>query len=117
MRTLLVNKRQLEAELIGNYLQKNGYEIAKIVNTGYDALEYLKENIVDLILIDMVIGGFDGIQAMKFLRKKFGFDVKALIIHDIDEGWIKKKSFEAGSDGYISKEMEPAEMLKIIESL
>ena len=65
MQTILaVDDEEHILELISYNLEKAGYHVLK-AETGEMALEVLKENKVDLVLLDWMLPGMDGIEVIK----------------------------------------------------
>ena len=65
---LIVDDEKEQREIIGSVLTRLGYKTATIA-CGEKAIEYIKENPVDLILIDMVMSpGINGYQTLKEIR-------------------------------------------------
>ena len=73
----IINKKILwaddEIEQLGPhilFLEEKGYEVIS-VNSGEDAIEYCSKNYVDLILIDEMMTGLDGISSIRIIKKKY----------------------------------------------
>lgn len=94
--------------------RKNGYEVF-IARDGTEALEILKENLPDVILLDIMMPKMDGFTTLKEIRKEPRFrDIKVIILsaksgeNDIKEG------MEAGADAYFTK---PYSIRKLTEKI
>lgn len=100
---LVVEDSAVIMELIRFFLTTSGYEI-KRARDGFEALKIATENRFDLMLLDLLSSGFDGIQILKEIKKfpEIGRNpVIALMSCTVqsDEGSFLK----AGYSRYISK--------------
>ena len=50
------------------FLENKGYEVTTKTN-GFDAIEYVKENIVDVVLMDETMPGITGLQALQQIKQ------------------------------------------------
>lgn len=83
---------------------------------GREVLTLLKNNLVDVILMDIDMGKHNGIEATKQVAKLYP-DVKVLIVSMYSDLSYITKAFEAGAKGYLLKNAGKTEMLKAIEEL
>ncbi|MDQ1276131.1 MAG: two-component system, cell cycle response regulator DivK [Euryarchaeota archaeon] len=100
---LVVEGYTVIIELIRFLLTTFGYEI-KGARDGFEALKIAKENRFDLILLDLQLPGFDGLQILKEIKRLPELDrtpVIALIAHSMQGD--KDRFLKAGCSGYISK--------------
>lgn len=104
---LVVEDHEINREVIVHQLENMDCETALAVN-GYEAVEYLKDNQVDLVLMDCQMPQMDGYTATRMIREKEsrrGDDVRlpivALTAHvTVDD---RRKCLEAGMDDYLGK--------------
>ncbi len=86
---------------------------------GLIALEMLKENYYDLILMDVRMPTMDGFEATKFIRANFNPPKSTTPIIALTANAIKgddEKCFEAGMNDYISKPFHPGTLKNILIS-
>lgn len=109
MKTVLVTEDDKDiAEAIKIYLEGAGYH-AETAGNGQIALDRVKENPPDLIIMDVMMPIMDGIEATKKIRE---FSTVPIIMlsaksEDID----KIHGLNIGSDDYISKPFNPMELI------
>lgn len=65
---LIVDDEETNLELLSRRLKKNGYEVYEAI-TGLKALEVLKQNEIDLILLDIMMPDMDGLTLAKELKQ------------------------------------------------
>lgn len=74
---LIVEDDPMVAELNRRYLEKvEGFSLAAIVSNGEEALAYLQDNQVDLVLLDVFMSGMNGLDLLAAIRQQqYGVDV------------------------------------------
>ncbi len=105
---------------IRGILEKHGHRVAT-VGTGKDALEYLRNHSVDLVLMDIRMPEMDGTEAIVRIRDTEEFGAKATIpiIAITAHAMTGDKAgfIAAGADRYLSKPVDAAEMLKLVNQV
>ena len=93
----------------------------KIANNGLEAIEALKKQNFDLVLMDVQMPIMDGIEATRIIRnsKGAGFNpeipVIALTSHAM--GKVKQICLEAGMNAFMTKPLDKKEFIKIVNLL
>lgn len=112
--TILVCDDEKEiVEAISIYLEGEGYKILKAYD-GLEALEILDKQRVDLVIIDVMMPGLDGIHATLKIREKL--DVPVIILSAKSEDTDKILGLNIGADDYISKPFNPLELVARVKS-
>ena len=93
-----------------------GIEIVKTASNGKEVLDFLKEQEVDLVLMDINMPNIDGIRATKAIKKAYR-KVKVLILSMHNKEGFIKNAIEVGADGYILKNTGKNELLLAIERI
>ena len=104
-------------DLLDLTLTLDGHDV-ETVTTGTDALHRLKEPAVDLVVLDIMLPGTDGLEILTQLRRTPHWrDAHVIILsaldsdHDIWQGWTR------GTDYYLTKPFDPGHLSKIVRSL
>jgi two-component system response regulator MtrA len=101
------------AEMIGIVLTSEGYTPDYCAD-GAQALALIRQTRPDLVLLDLMLPGMDGIEVCRELRKESGVPVVMVTAKsdtkDIVEG------LEVGADDYILKPFKPAELVARIKA-
>ncbi|BHH84622.1 response regulator [Desulforhopalus sp. 52FAK] len=112
---LVVEDHEINREVVVNQLENMHCSVALAVN-GFEAVEYLKENTVDLVLMDCQMPQMDGYTATRMIREKEGrgggnkrLPIVALTAHVTVED--REKCINAGMDDYLGKPFT-AELLR-----
>jgi CheY-like chemotaxis protein len=96
-------------------LKYAGFDVIE-VEDGRQAVEAVRQEEPDLVLMDVTLPVIDGLQATREIRSDEKFERLPIIIlsaHDNDE--IRRQAAEAGGSEYLSKPFEIAELKKLIE--
>lgn len=96
-------------------LQHSGFDVIE-AEDGRQAVEAVRREKPDLVLMDVTLPVTDGLQATREIRSDDEFKRLPIIIvsaHDNEE--IRRQSAEAGGAAYISKPVEIEELKKLIE--
>jgi DNA-binding response OmpR family regulator len=88
---------------------------ADVVHDGKVALEYLKKGAYDLVVLDLMLPGMNGIDVLQELRK-VRQDTRVLILTALASEDDLLKGFQAGADDYLSKPCSPRELVARVEA-
>lgn len=103
--------------LLRSILEPKGFEVTESVN-GAEALEIVKKNRPDIVLMDMLMPVMDGYTATKILKtspETSSIAVVAVTASAFEEE--KNRILEIGSDGYIRKPFNIGELLETIKAV
>ncbi len=114
IRLLVVDDEDRIRRLLRMYLEREDYTIDEADN-GEDALELALTNDYDLILLDLMMPGKDGIEVCRELREKKATPV--IILTAKGEEVNRVQGFEAGTDDYIVKPFSPREVVLRVKAL
>ncbi len=100
--------------MIQSILEANGHEIVGVAHDGIEAIERYKALRPDVVLMDILMPGMDGMQS---LRKILEYDqeAKIVVVTALGRPALMKESVEAGAVGYVTKPFEVKRLLKAIE--
>lgn len=115
MRLLVIEDEKALAEAICEILRQNSY-MADTVSNGLEGLDYARSNIYDLILLDIMLPGMDGITILKTLRKE-NIATPVILLTAKSELQDIVTGLDAGSDDYLAKPFSTAELLARIRAL
>jgi DNA-binding response OmpR family regulator len=103
-RVLIVEDEQHLAEGVRFNLEAEGYE-ASVVDTGEAALEKIKCNSFDVVVLDIMLPGIDGFQVASQLRSD-GHFIPILMLTARGRPEDVLRGFESGADDYLPKPFE-----------
>lgn len=108
---LVVDDTPANLGLVLESLGSAGFRVL-VAESGARALELLAQQSVDLILLDMVMPGMDGMAVCERIKQQPKWkDLPLIFITAVDESAQKVRALEAGAVDYISKPVHPPEVL------
>lgn len=113
---LIVDDNSQNIKIISTLLYERGFNIS-IATNGYQAIESLKYNSVDLILLDVMMPEMDGYETCKRLKSDDETkDIPVIFTSALSETIDKVKAFNAGAVDYVTKPIELEEILARINT-
>ena len=100
-------------EAIEIYLSKEGYNVIKAYD-GLEAIEILKKEDIQLLLIDIMMPRLDGLRATLKIREKSGIPI--IILSAKSEDSDKVIGLDVGADDYTTKPFNPLELIARVKS-
>ncbi|HEY1460388.1 MAG TPA: response regulator [Casimicrobiaceae bacterium] len=101
-------------ELIANYLGENDLRVTTVA-TGADMTKVLAEHAVDLVVLDLRLGGEDGMQLAKKLRESS--EIPIIIVSGRQDEADRVMGLELGADDYLTKPFGPRELLARVRAV
>lgn len=112
---LIVEDDATIARFVELELEHAGYGVLR-AGEGPTAIELMEKNDVDLVLLDLMLPGIDGIDVARHIRKK-GSHVPILMLTARAETQDVVSGFDAGADDYLRKPFEIPELMSRIRAL
>jgi two-component system OmpR family response regulator len=104
-------------ELLNTYLERNGYRTT-LAADGRGMWAALEQHRVDLIVLDLMLPGDDGLTLCRNLRAHSRFsNVPVIMLTALDEETDRIIGLEMGADDYLPKPFNPRELLARIKSV
>ena len=113
MKILVCDDDREIVEAITIYLEKEGYSVIAAYN-GKEALDTLRREQVQLIILDIMMPEMDGIEALLRLREYSAIPV--ILLSAKSEDADKINGLNVGADDYITKPFNPLELLARVKS-
>jgi len=110
MRILIVEDEHRLANNIGQILREKGGYATDIVYNGIDGLHMIKTEPFDLVVLDLMLPGIDGIEILHRIRKdNINIPVLVLTARDTRDDIIE--GLNAGGDDYLTKPFDIGELI------
>jgi len=97
------------------------YHVVEQINTclsGEEALRYLDEESVDLILLDIIMPGISGVDLLRIFNKKnILLQTKVIMLTTVDDYLVLKECFDLGATDYIHKPFNKIEFTARVKSV
>jgi len=113
-RALLVEDDRKLAALVVEFLGQNGVE-ATIAPDGGAALQHLGQSRFDIILLDLMLPGMDGLTLARKIRERW--TVPIIMVTARGDDADKIVGLELGADDYLAKPFNPRELLARIRAV
>jgi len=116
-RILCVDDEPLSLSLLEDFLLFRGYDVL-LARSGMEALEKIQSEQIDICLLDAMMPGIDGFEVCRRIKAdKKHRNIPIIMITAFTDSENRIRGIEAGSDDYISKPIETAEVLARIKML
>jgi two-component system alkaline phosphatase synthesis response regulator PhoP len=114
---LIIDDEEDIREILQYSLNKEGFQ-TETAPDGEQGLEKLKEMNPDLIILDVMMPGMDGIEVCEKIRKTPGFESTLIcFLTARNEDYSQIAGLDAGADDYVSKPIKPKVLISRINAL
>ena len=106
-RVLVIENDRKTADIVGMYLQRDGYDVV----TAFDGLQGLKlsrDEKPDLIVLDLLLPGMSGPELCRTVRRES--DVPIIMLTALTTEQDKLQGLDLGADDYVTKPFSPREL-------
>jgi DNA-binding response OmpR family regulator len=113
-RIVVVDDDPTVADVVGRYLIRDGHTV-ECVHDGHEALRRIAEQPPDLVVLDLMLPGIDGLEVCRRLRERWPIPVVMLTaLGDENDRLV---GFETGADDYVTKPFSPRELAMRVRSV
>jgi two-component system response regulator ResD len=112
---LVVDDEPTIGEVVSRYLQRAGYE-TRVAEDGLEALDAVAESAPDLIVLDLMLPGLDGLEVMRRVRAEDRASAIILLTAKGDES-DRIIGLRLGADDYVVKPFSPAELVARVDAV
>lgn len=109
---LIVEDQKEISDIVAKYIEKEGYDYF-VADDGFKALEFINNNKVHLVLLDVMMPGIDGFDVLREIRTISDMPVVMLTAKEQEEDRIK--GFDLGADDYVVKPFSARELMRRIK--
>jgi DNA-binding response OmpR family regulator len=114
-RVMVVDDDVTVREVVVTYLRAAGYDVDEAAD-GEAALEGLRDVRADLVVLDLMLPGIDGLEVCRRIRAK-GDDVPVIMLTALGSETDRVVGLERGADDYVTKPFSPRELVLRVESV
>lgn len=113
---LIVEDDERIAKAMSNILDTGGY-LTCSVRDGLEAVEFIKENVPDLVILDLLLPGLDGLELLKWIRENpLTKEVPVIVVTAVEDFKTKIKGLHIGADDYLIKPVKSLELLARVKA-
>jgi DNA-binding response OmpR family regulator len=113
-RIVVVDDDPTVADVVGRYLVRDGHTV-ECVHDGYEALRRVAEEPPDLVVLDLMLPGMDGLEVCRRLRARWPIPV--VMLTALGDETDRLVGFETGADDYVTKPFSPRELALRVRSV
>ena len=113
-RVLVVDDERVVTEVVERYLHLEGYDVA-LASDGVEALRLAEEWAPDLVVLDIMLPGMDGLEVCREIRKESL--VPVIMLTARGEEADRVVGLELGADDYVAKPFSPRELVARVKSV
>lgn len=114
---LVVDDEPANLDLLEGVLSPAGYTV-RAASSGLSALQAVKEDLPDLILLDLMMPGMSGFEVCERLRaEERTARIPVIIVTALGRLGIKERVLALGADDYLTKPIQPDEVLARVEAM
>ncbi|MEY9894189.1 DNA-binding NarL/FixJ family response regulator [Catenulispora sp. MAP5-51] len=117
IRVLIADDHSMVRQGLRTFLElQDGIEVAGEASDGAECAEKAAELKPDVILLDLVMPGVDGVGAMELLREA-GSTARVLVVTSFTDRRMIIPAIRAGARGYVYKDVDPAALAAAVRSV
>jgi DNA-binding response OmpR family regulator len=113
---LVVDDEPTIGEIVSRYLQREGYE-AEVVGDGHAALDAFARRRPDLVVLDVMMPGIDGLEVMRRMREQQGARTAIILLTARGEESDRITGLQLGADDYVVKPFSAREVIARIRAV
>lgn len=114
---LFVEDDESLGEVTKDWLEDHGYSVEWVLD-GNEAYERLKKKKYDVVILDLMIPGIEGLELCKKMRKEtINRDTPVIILTALSDEDTKVKGLNLGADDYVTKPFSVKELAARIEAI
>jgi two-component system response regulator ResD len=113
---LVVDDEPTIVEIVGRYMERAGFETYTAAD-GYRALDAATEHRPDLVVLDVMLPGIDGVEVMERLQEREGPPIAVILLTARGEESDRLVGLRHGADDYVVKPFSPAELVARVEAV
>jgi DNA-binding response OmpR family regulator len=114
-RVMVVDDDVTVREVVVTYLRAAGYDVGEAAD-GESALADLRDHRADLVVLDLMLPGIDGLEVCRRIRAK-GDDVPVIMLTALGSETDRVVGLERGADDYVTKPFSPRELVLRVDSV
>ena len=103
-----------QAELVRRYLEREHHTVV-VVHDGRSALDEVRRQRPDLLLLDVMLPGVDGLDVCRILRRESDLPVLMLTARSTEDDLLL--GLDLGADDYVTKPFSPRELMARVRTL
>ena len=112
----MVDDEPTIGEVVSAYLRRAGYE-TRVASDGFAALDAVSERSPDLIVLDLMLPGLDGLEVMRRVRERPDRTSAIILLTAKGAEADRVIGLRLGADDYVVKPFSPAELVTRVDAV
>ncbi len=113
---LVVDDEPTIADVVARYLERAGYR-TRVASDGLQAIESAARQRPDLVVLDLMLPGLDGLEVMRRLRDQDPERIAVILLTAKGEESDRVIGLRLGADDYVVKPFSPAELVARVDAV
>jgi DNA-binding response OmpR family regulator len=113
---LVVDDEPTIADVVSRYLRRAGYD-TRVAASGQAALEHAADDRPDVVVLDLMLPDFDGLEVMRRLRQRDRTHTAVILLTARGEESDRIVGLRLGADDYVVKPFSPAELVARVDAV
>jgi two-component system, OmpR family, response regulator ResD len=113
---LVVDDEPTIAEVVSRYLERAGYR-TQVAADGVEALAAVASDRPDLVVLDLMLPGIDGLEVMRRMREQGSERIATILLTAKGEESDRVVGLRLGADDYVVKPFSPAELVARVDAV
>ena len=111
---LIVDDEETIREVVRRYLEREGYSVKEAAD-GFEALDLIRSSSPDLIILDLMLPGIDGLSLTQHIRQDR--QIPILMLTAKGEANDRIRGLDLGADDYMAKPFSPQEVVSRVRAI
>ncbi len=117
MNILIADDELRLRKVVAMFLRKSGHEVTE-VSSGEQTLESIKTKVPDVIILDVVMPGLDGLETCRRIKSDPAYkDIPVLLLTANISAEERAEGMKAGAIAYVTKPFSPKDLLEKITEI
>ena len=112
---LVVDDDSTVSDVVRRYLEQDGFRV-RLASDGPSALAAVAAEAPDLVVLDLMLGGIDGLEVCRRLRRQLPA-LPVVMLTALGEEADRVVGLEVGADDYVTKPFSPRELVLRVRSV
>ncbi len=113
-RVLVIDDEHMVRDVVAAYLERDGLDVVR-VSDGDEALAVLARDHIDLVVLDVMLPGTDGLSILRTLRSSG--DTPVILLTARADELDRVHGLQLGADDYVTKPFSPRELAARVQSV
>ena len=111
---LVIDDDETVRDIVAKYLVREGYEVHE-AGDGPSALEFLKQQHVDLVVLDIMLPDISGLEVCRWIKRES--ETPVIFLSALGDETDRVVGLELGSDDYVTKPFSPRELVARVKAV